>query len=166
MTLQTLTKQLEAAGLQTVILTQGTGTIVVTPHGGRVLGLFTYPAAENAYFVNPEFASPESARKLLAGEHMLGGDRLWLAPERGLFFKGNKESDGVAVQPSIDPGNWIVGHTCKRSVRLVSDFTATFFHHPGSTVRGSLERSIRAVDSPFRHAPDALPTLSRVQYAG
>jgi hypothetical protein len=103
---------------------------------------------------------------MLAGEHILGGDRLWLAPERGLFFKGEAEADGYSAQPAIDPGNWIVGHTCGRSIRLVNDFTARFFRHPGAPVRGILERSIRAVDSPFRHVPDAVATLGRVKYAG
>src|SRR3954453_17450600 len=94
-----LVEQLNAANLRTAVFRgPGGGAIVVTPHGGRVLGLFTRETGENLYFVNAELESAPAAKKLLAGEHVLGGDRLWIAPERGIFFKGEAEKDGVAVQ--------------------------------------------------------------------
>ena len=35
------------------------------------------------------------------------GDRVWIAPERGLFFLGEVLEDGVVTQRSIDPGEWV-----------------------------------------------------------
>ncbi len=166
MKLSQLAKNLNHAGLETVVLTHAGGSIVVTPHGARVLGVFTHGEAENAYFVNPEFESADAATKMLAGEHVLGGDRLWLAPERGLFFKGDTLSDGVVTQRSIDPGNWVVGQRTERSIRMVSEFSAEFFRTPGSPVSGILERSIRAIGSPLHHNPEMAAVLGRVKYAG
>jgi hypothetical protein len=166
MKLNQLLAQLSGAGIQAISLALGRGTAVVTPHGGRVLGLFTHENADNAFWVNPEFASAEGARSWLAGEHVLGGDRLWIAPERGLFFHGDKISDGVSTQKSIDPGNWVVGRLTASSIRLTNEFTASYFRTPNSRVSGIVRRHIRAVASPALHAPDAFPTHGRVQYAG
>src|SRR4051812_8093330 len=74
------------------------GWFVVTAHGARVLGLFTHEQADNAYFVNPELGDAASAKKFLVAEHVLGGDRLWIAPERGLFFRGNTLEEGTTTQ--------------------------------------------------------------------
>ena len=156
-----LIAQLQAAGLQAVVIpTCDGGKIVVTPHGARVLGLFTHEHADNAFWVNHELASADSARKFLAGEHVLGGDRVWIAPERGLFFKGDKLSDGVVTQTSIDPGNWVVGKLTEKSIRLTNDFAATYFRVPGSRVRGIVERSIRRICKPLPEKPE------HVHYAG
>ncbi len=161
MKFETLIAQLQGAGLQAVVIpTCRGGKIVVTPHGGRVLGLFTHEHAGNAFWVNPELADAATAKQFLAGEHVLGGDRVWIAPERGLFFKGNKLSDGVATQAAIDPGNWVVGKLTEKSIHLTNDFTATYFHTPGSRVRGVVERSIRQICAPL---PEK---FEHVHYAG
>jgi hypothetical protein len=153
--------QLKAAGLQAIVIpTWSGGKIVVTPHGSRVLGVFTHEGAENAFFVNEELADAESARKMLAGPHLLGGDRLWMAPERGLFFRGNKEADGYVFQPGIDPGNWVVGKLTEQSVRMTNDFVATYFQMPGSRLRGIVERSIRQTCRPLAEKP------ANVNFAG
>jgi hypothetical protein len=163
-----LLNHLAAAGLQAHTFTSrgNAGSFVVTPHGARILGLFPDPAADNTFFLNPELADKAHVQNYLAGEHVLGGDRLWIAPERGLFFRGNRLEDGVTTQRSIDPGNWSVAALSPTSIRFVNDFTATYFHIRHSTVRGTVSRSIRAIESPFRHFPDALPNLASVRFAG
>src|SRR4051812_16250690 len=162
-----LVDQLNAANLRTVVLRGSGGSeIVVTPHGARVMGIFTRETGENLYFVNAEFDSAPAAKTMLAGEHMLGGDRMWIAPERGLFFKGDAEKDGQVIQPGIDPGNWVVAKLTDRSIKLVNEFSATYFHKSGSVIRGVVERSIRRIASPFYHVPDALPTAGKVNFVG
>jgi hypothetical protein len=159
-----LSSALAAAGLQShQFANSHGGSFVVTPHGARVLGLFTADGGDNLFFVNPELATAATARAYLAGEHVLGGDRCWIAPERGLFFKGNTLGDGVTTQAAIDPGNWTVAQLTRTSIRLVNHFSATYFHAPGSTVRGIVERSIRMIPHPLVHA-GALP--DGVRYAG
>ncbi|HVX84977.1 MAG TPA: DUF6786 family protein [Phycisphaerae bacterium] len=167
MKIKELIDALAQAGLQHVTFAcPGGGSFVVTPHGARILGLFPAPDAHNAYFVNPEVADHAHTQRYLAGEHVLGGDRLWIAPERGLFFRGDRLEDGVTTQRSIDPGNWIVAENTASSIRFVNDFTATFFRIPHSTVRGRVERSIRAIPSPFADFPDLLSTRGPVAFAG
>lgn len=166
MKLKELLGQLHGAGLQAIELAHAGAHIVVTPHGGRVLGMFTHEGGQNAFWVNEELASAATAKRFLAGEHVLGGDRLWIAPERGLFFKGDRLQDGVVTQPAIDPGNWVIGGLTDRSVKLVNEFSATYFRVKGSVVRGIVERSIRRIASPFHYAPKLVPTLANVHYAG
>ena len=167
MTLTKLTADLAAANLQSHAFSSPSGgTILVTQHGGRVLGAFTDSSADNLYWVNPELSDPASARQLLAGEHVLGGDRMWLAPERGLFFKGDKLADGVVTQPAIDPGNWLIAQKSATSIRLVNEFSAKYFHIPNAIIRGTVDRTIRLIDSPFAHNPTILPALGRTQFVG
>src|SRR5262249_11124547 len=94
------------------------------------------------------------------------GDRLWLAPERGLFFKGDTLADGVTTQAGIDPGNWVIGSRSDSSIRLKNEVVANYLRTPGAIVRGTVERSIRRIHSPFFHTPDAVNTLGRVHFAG
>ncbi|HVS73524.1 MAG TPA: DUF6786 family protein [Phycisphaerae bacterium] len=143
------------------------GSFVVTPHGARILGLFPSANGDNTYFVNPELPDAARVQQYLAGEHVLGGDRPWIAPERGLFFRGDRLEDGVTTQRSIDPGNWIIAEKTATSVRLVNDFAVTFFRIPHSTVRGRVERSIRAIRSPFADFPVLMPAGGgNVAFAG
>jgi hypothetical protein len=161
MKLDVLLGQLSAAGIQAVVIPAcDGGKIVVTPHGARVLGVFTHEGAENAFWVNPELAQPESAQKFLDQPHVLGGDRLWMAPERGLNFRGNAEADGYVLQPSMDPGNWVVGKLTDTSIRLMNDFNIEFFQKPGTRVRGIVERSIKRAHSPLAEKNP------KVRYAG
>jgi hypothetical protein len=164
MNYESLTTHLAAAHLQAhTFHNPHGGSFVVTPHGARVLGLFSHEAGDNLYFVNPELTLPNT-HKYLAGEHVLGGDRVWLAPERGLFFKGDRLEDGVVTQRSIDPGNWTIGALSPTSIRLVNEFTGTYFHEPGSTVRGIVERTIRVIPNPLAYTPEVMP--SGVRFAG
>src|SRR5262245_23253625 len=123
-----LLQQLAAAGLQSVALSNADTDVIITPHGGRILGLFTHAADNNLFWTTPALHSPDSAKKFLASEHVLGGDRLWIAPQRGLFFKGDKLSDGVVTQRSIDPGNWLPARKTAHAISLINEFSADYFH--------------------------------------
>jgi hypothetical protein len=165
MRIDQLQSHLDAASLQSHLLQhpQG-GALLVAPHGARVLGLFPGPSSANLFFTNPELADPAAARALLSGEHVLGGDRVWIAPERGLFFRGDSLDQGVSTQPGIDPGNWLIAARSPTSIRLVNAFSATYFHIPGSAVRGTVERSIRLIPSPFVHTNISAPGVQYVGY--
>jgi len=66
----------------------GGSTILILPHGGRVLGLFPPGSDENFYWTHPALESAEAASQLYAGSqwHNSGGERTWLAPEVDFFF--------------------------------------------------------------------------------
>jgi len=162
---QELLKALTAAGMQPFEFKSGNGSIVVTAHGARVLGAFTSDGAENAFFVNDELADPVKAAAFLAKEHVLGGDRLWIAPERGIFFTGNTEKDGVTTPAPVDPGQYRIAKLAGDTIKFVNEFVTPFHQVKESAVRGNVERTIRIIENPFAYAPDVVPS-GRVQFVG
>ncbi len=171
MKLPELLAHLAVAHLQPMVFpTDGGGAVVVTVHGGRVLGVFTSPTADNLYFTNPDLNDGTGAQKFLAAEHVLGGDRLWLAPERGIFFKGQRAEDGVTTPASVDPGSYIVGQKSETAVRLVNEVNTPFHLAAGASkqvpIQATVERTIRIIPSPFADFPRVLPALARTHYAG
>lgn len=155
-----LEKHLKAAGVEAeVFRAKEGGEILVTKHGGRVLGAFTREG-ENVFFVDPVMFDAATARAHLKGEHILGGDRVWMAPERGLFFKGTRLAHGVVTQRTIDPGKWREIGREKQGVTWRNDFSADFFYVPGSKLKGRVDRSVRVVGSPV----EMLANVSFVGY--
>jgi hypothetical protein len=168
MKLKALTEVMTAAGIPPVVFRHHNGgSILVSPYGARVLGVYTHADAENAFWTNHEFATADTLKKWISEpNHVFGGDRLWLAPERGLFFKGVKEADGVAVCPQIDPGHYVVGGKSGNHIRMVASMTAPYHLAKGARVRAHVERTIRLCHSPFADTPTLLPVLPRVKFAG
>jgi len=168
MKLKALTDVMTEAGIAPVVFKHHNGgAVLVSPYGARVLGVYTHAEADNAFWVNHEFATAASLKKWISGpNHVFGGDRLWLAPERGLFFKGTKEADGVAVCPQIDPGHYVVAGQDTHHIKLTAPMTAPYHLARGTRVRAQVERSIRMCHSPFADTPGILPELKRVKFAG
>ena len=87
----------------------GQGTLLVLPHGGRVLGLFAEDVDENFLWVNPALDSSESARAFLAGAPSphTGGDRIWVSPEIETHIPDLADPWGTyAPPPPVDPGHY------------------------------------------------------------
>ena len=168
MKLKALTEVMTEAGIPPVVFKHHNGgSILVSPYGARVLGVYTHADADNAFYVSPEFASAAALKKMLGGtNHILGGDRLWLSPERGLFFKGIKEADGYLACPQIDPGHYVVGGQSTHHIRLVANMTVPYHLAKGPVLRAHVERSIRMCHSPFADTPGILPSLARVKFSG
>lgn len=73
----------------------GTGEVVVTEHGGRIAELRTEPGGPNLLWRGDTVAP------------ITGGDRLWLAPERELFYPEDSTERGDWRCPKeLDPGSW------------------------------------------------------------
>jgi len=104
------------------ILQAGTGSLLITEHGGRVLGVFVADVAENLLRVHPALdAGGERARAFLeSDEWNLGGDRLWLSPELELHFRDGEHPTPEAydVPPEIDPGRYTVVQASEHAVQL------------------------------------------------
>jgi len=167
MKLPQLVELLTGAGLDPLVFKHHNGgAYVVLPYGARVIGMYPTPDAENVFWVDPQLQTAADLRQALTREAVLGGDRLWLAPERGLFFKGSKEADGVAMPTSLDPGRWLVTKATKHAVKLLDHVDTPYHLAPGTRVRATLERSIRMCHSPFSDALTALPVLARVKFVG
>ncbi len=106
-----LTNCLLRRGFAFRILEIGTDlTLVVTAAGGRVFGPFC--GDSDALGWSLEGDKLEAA--LLSGHWNIGGERIWLAPERAFNFSDPARMlDTYHVDPAIDPGNWslITGST-------------------------------------------------------
>lgn len=87
--------------------------LLVLPHGGRALGLFTSIDAPNFLWTNPDFTHPVAAGKVYASEWPnVGGDRTWLSPEAEFFIRDIKnpmQSHRVPIE--LDPGSYVVETT-------------------------------------------------------
>lgn len=86
------------------ILEIGTGlTLVVTTAGGRAFGPFL--GDTDALGWSPDADTFEEV--LLAGQWNIGGERIWLAPERVFNFSDPARMlDTYHVNPAVDPGTW------------------------------------------------------------
>ncbi len=77
---------------------------LVTERGARLLGLFPSLELPNVLWVHEEAAS-----KYRSGNWMVGGERLWIAPERTFYYENPRDFEGFHVPSDIDPGNY---HAC------------------------------------------------------
>lgn len=116
-----LVSVLKSIGRFTFRIHLGDGAqLLVLPHGGRALGLFTATDAPNFLWTNPDFADPGAARKIYGGEWPnVGGDRTWISPEAEFFIRDIKnpmQSHRVPVE--LDPGSYVV-ETVGGNPRLV-----------------------------------------------
>jgi hypothetical protein len=106
---ESLMAALAAAGKPAVALDGADGCrIVVSPHGGRVLGLFAPAGGANFLWTNPVLWDAGSARAFFESGAWcnLGGDRTWLAPEADFFLPKFPDAS-VYFQPrQLDPGRY------------------------------------------------------------
>jgi len=92
-------------------------TITFSPSSGRVLQASV--RGRDAFWVAPTDSSEGPS------DWNLGGDRLWLGPERNWFWRGAGRDDlaNHTVPAEIDPGNWDAVHRSTDGLDLV--LTAT-----------------------------------------
>src|SRR5271156_1772313 len=83
-------------------------TVLVLPHGGRILGLFAPGSEQNFFWTHTALNSVDTAKAFYASTdwHNSGGDRTWLAPEVD-FFLPEYPNLSVYMQPrTLDPGRY------------------------------------------------------------
>jgi len=100
---------LTAAGQPPRVYRQPDGSaVLLLPHGGRVLGLFSPASEENFYWTHTDLDAVDTAAALFAGDqwHNTGGDRTWLAPEVDFFLPHYPKTDVYFQQRSLDPGDY------------------------------------------------------------
>lgn len=77
-----------------VTVRSGDGSFVVVRHGGRILSLTPRPGLPNLLFPG------------LASTGVLGGDRLWAAPEVDIFYPDPANRADWRCPAQLDPGSW------------------------------------------------------------
>ena len=83
------------------ILEMGNGAALFTEAGARLLGLFPHADLPNTLWTSEQLGSFLARR-----EWLIGGERLWIAPERHFFYENPRDFEGFHVPAGIDPGNY------------------------------------------------------------
>lgn len=84
-----------------IIKESESGTLLFTQHGARLLGLFPDRNASNVLWVN------ENLDKNIDEHHAhIGGERLWISPERNFYYENPRDFEGYRIPFEIDPGEY------------------------------------------------------------
>jgi hypothetical protein len=161
-----LIEAIEVAGqpVERLSLTDG-GQVLVLPHGGRILGLYTFESDDNLFWTNPALRSAKDAARLFASNDWCntGGERTWLAPENDFFWPDYPKSSTYFQPRQLDPG----GYRCKRTgagILLTCDLKLHSYR-TREDVRLRITREINPATNPFHQAPD-LHCLAAIPFAG
>ena len=129
-------------------------SVLILPHGGRLLGLFPPGSDENFYWTHAALESAESASQFYAGPqwHNSGGERTWLAPEVDFFFPDFPKLDRYWQPRQLDPGQWELSFEQGRP-RLVNRLSCTLAR---SKAEVDLEISKSIAPAPIRSAAQAM----------
>ena len=112
--LRDLCANLKRAGHPVRRLDFPTGTVVVLPQGGRVIGLFPKKSQASFFWTNDALRSAAGIRKLYAESRWPnpGGDRTWLAPTTELFVSDLERFWETWREPvAMDPGDYVCRET-------------------------------------------------------
>jgi len=114
--------------------------VVLTERGARLLGLFPRLDLPNVLWVHEE-----APAKFAAGEWMVGGERMWLAPERSFYYDNPRDFEGFHVPSDIDPGNYRARGDCEYESHF------TLLDLSGNMVYDSAvaRRSFAAIPDPY-----------------
>ncbi len=140
-------------------------TVLILPHGGRVLGLFAPGSGENFYWTHPALDSIETARAFYAGDEWQnsGGDRTWLAPEVDVFFPNFPDTDKYWQPRELDPGHYEVVRSGS-GIHLVNRLSCPL-SRLGQSVDVEITKSVSPAPNPLRYERDAAH-LRSLDYAG
>lgn len=161
-----LVAQLEALGqaVERVALPDGSRLLVLV-RGGRILGLFGPGDQRNFLWTHPDLADAGRGRALLHREDCYhpGGDRIWLGPERDLFFTDSSFST-YRVQTGLDPGAYVARR--KGSGVVLSSAGVITSLASSRPIPLMIERIVLPTADPFQSIPSSLSPRSDVVFAG
>lgn len=164
--LKILNRTLNSIGQATKLLKGPDGTtLLILPHGGRILGLFSPDKDENYLWTNPALLDPELARSLYCSDQWQnsGGDRTWLSPEVEFFFPSYPDLDRYKPPPELDPGSYRV---TKNGIGLQLVSRLKLKHARSQrTIALEITKRISPIPNPLRHE-NVWRDLSHVAYAG
>lgn len=163
--LERLIETLNAVGKPTELYQSPDGTrVLILPHGGRILGLFTSSNSQNFYWTHPALSSFETARSFYESDewHNSGGDRTWLSPEVDVFFPNFPKLEQYWQPRQLDPGNYALsaGGNFPQLVNSVQ----LAFSRLKREVALKITKSVAPAFNPLRHEPG--PLKLEAEYAG
>lgn len=162
-----LTQTLEAIGKSPVTLKAPNGSsILVLPHGGRIIGLFATDPETNFLWHNPALNDEKTAKAFYqsAEWHNSGGERTWLSPEIDLFFPDYPDTRRYWQPRELDPGDYRVDSQAGE-IKL-SSFARLFLPRIKEQVAVHISKVIRPTANPIRHETGLFQTMQQTEYAG
>ena len=118
-------------------------TIIVSEHGGRVLGIFPKKECINLLWVNPAIEDLDFKK-----EWNIGGDRYWISPERLFFYKNPELWEDWFCPVGLDPANYKITSSTKTSCSLNTDVSLTN-QLTKEAYKGKITRSISLIEEPI-----------------
>jgi hypothetical protein len=140
-------------------------SVLILPHGGRVLGLFPSGSDENFFWTHSALESAESAARFYAGAqwHNSGGDRTWLAPEVDFFFPDFPRTDRYWQPRQLDPGSWEL--VVEQGRPLLLNRLSCTLSRSKSEVDLEISKAIGPAPNPLHRGGDS-PAGQPAEYAG
>jgi len=86
---------------KTVVKENNNGTLVFTEQGARLLGMFPDTEGDNVLWVNENLNE-----YFLEHQALIGGERLWISPERNFYYENPRDFEGYRIPSEIDPGEY------------------------------------------------------------
>ncbi|RIK79841.1 MAG: hypothetical protein DCC67_10000 [Planctomycetota bacterium] len=158
---------LEGAGQRPLSLAGDSGeTIVVLPHGGRVLGLYSAASDQNFLWTSAAVSSAKLAREHFPSDRWFnsGGDRTWLAPEIDFFYPHYPDTSRQYFQPrQLDPGHYDAAAS-DAQVILRNELSMHSFRR-GWNAQLRITKTISVTSNPLARGATA-PLAARLQFAG
>ncbi len=86
---------------KTVVKENNNGSLVFTAQGARLLGIFPDAKGDNVLWVNENLNEC-----FLQHQALIGGERLWISPERNFYYENPRDFEGYRIPSEIDPGDY------------------------------------------------------------
>ncbi|MDO5576829.1 MAG: hypothetical protein Q4F84_07095 [Fibrobacter sp.] len=140
--MHTLNQMLENIGnhTTTIVKSNGTGAAVFTEFGARLLGLFPSKNEPNVLWT-----SDNLEREILDRSWHIGGERLWIAPQRNFYFKSTHNFGDFYVSKQIDPGEY--KHV--QELKFENSFTLQDHHYNQTYESSTARREFSLIDDPY-----------------
>ncbi len=154
---------IDSAGISNEVLEfKDSGSLLVLPDSGRVLGLFSSASDENFFWTNPALDDKASASAMFTSSKWPnpGGDRTWLAPESELFIGDLSNPFGTyKVPPELDPGKWRIA--AEKPFLQIKNKTTLFLRNSQKKIPLEILKEWRPATNPLRDCK-----LGGIVYAG
>jgi hypothetical protein len=164
---QDLISALQGAGQQPLSLAGPRGeTILMLPHGGRILGLYSPQSDENFLWTSATISSAKLAGRHFASEKWRnsGGDRTWLAPEIDFFYPHYPDTARQYFQPrELDPGQY-AATVAQSRITVVNNLTIRSFRR-GWTAQLRITKTVEVANDPLTSSARRA-SAEQVEFAG
>lgn len=129
--------------LDFIELNYNDSTIIVSEHGGRVLGIFLKEECINLLWINPAIEDLDFKK-----EWNIGGDRYWISPERLFFYKNPELWEDWFCPEGLDPAEYKFTSSTKTNCSLITDVNLTN-QLTKEAYKGKITRNISLVEEPI-----------------